>query len=232
VAAIREGDVPRLRQLLAQDPVLAGTRITDTKGTARTLLHVATDWPGHFPHGEEVIAVLVAAGADVNARVLHADPAGARETPLHWAASADDVCALEALVERGADLEAPGAVFTNGTPMSDAVVFAQWRAARRLLELGAQTTIWQAAALGLLPRVQACLEDRGVGRDQVTNACWHACRAGQEETAGYLIDQGADLDWIGHERTTPLQVAGESGVQGLADRLRERRWRSQRHFAS
>ena len=38
--------------------------------------------------------------------------------------------------------------------MSDGVVFAQWRAARRLLERGARTTLWQAAALGLLDSVR------------------------------------------------------------------------------
>ena len=32
----------------------------------RTLLHVATDWPGHYPNGAAVVGVLVAAGADVN----------------------------------------------------------------------------------------------------------------------------------------------------------------------
>jgi hypothetical protein len=58
---------------------------------------------------------------------------------------------------------APGAMFTGGAPMSDAVVFAQWNAARRLLEHGARTTIWQAAAIGPLDRaansVQACLNE-------------------------------------------------------------------------
>ncbi len=125
----------------------------DRCGVSRSLLHIAADWPGHFPNGAQTVAVLAAAGADVNAHVVPG-PRGSSETPLHWAASSDDVAVLDALLDAGADIEAPGAIFTGGTAMSDAVVFAQWRAARRLLERGASITIWQAAALGLLDRVR------------------------------------------------------------------------------
>ena len=62
-----------------------------------------------------------------------------RETPLHWAASNDDVAALDALIDAGADLEADGAVIAGGTPLDDAVAFGPWRAARRLAERGAST---------------------------------------------------------------------------------------------
>ncbi len=86
VEAIHEGDVPRLRQLLADHPDLATSALGNTQMT-RSLLHVATDWPGHYPNGPQVIAALVDAGADVGARFTgpHA------ETPLHWAASSDDL---------------------------------------------------------------------------------------------------------------------------------------------
>ena len=97
--------------------------------------------------------MLVAAGAELNAAVVPGVQESV-ETPLHWAASSDDVAVLDDLLDGGADIEAPGAVFTGGTAMTDAVVFAQWSAARRLLERGATTTIWQAAALGLLDRVR------------------------------------------------------------------------------
>jgi len=135
VDAIQRGQADQLRALLRDDPELATARIVDAKGVERTLLHVVADWPGHFPNGAQTVAVLIAAGADPNARVegcaTHA------ETPLHWAASSDDVAVLDALLDGGADIEVTGAVFTNGSPMSDAVVFAQWKAARRLIERGA-----------------------------------------------------------------------------------------------
>jgi hypothetical protein len=222
VSAIQLGDVSTLQSLLDADPALATARIVDARQTKRTLLHVLTDWPGHFPNGAETAAVLIRAGADVDAAVIPSDPDGVAETPLHWAASSDDVTLVDALLDAGADIEAPGAVFTGGSPMSDAVVFAQWNAARRLLERGAQTTVWQAAALGLLDRVQTFFttEPPPLQRD-VTNAFWHACRGGQLQTAEYLLGRGADPNWIGYDHKTPLQVAQESGAEELIAWLRQ-----------
>ena len=166
------------------------------------------------------VATLIAAGADVNAGVIHPGPTGSPETALHWAASSDDVDVLDALLDHGADIEAPGAVFTGGPALSDAVVFAQWRAARRLLERGATTTLWQAAALGLLERVDRfCLHTPPPAAEQITNAFWHACRGGQRAVAEYLLSRGADRNWIGHDRKTPLDVAHERGGGDLVQWL-------------
>lgn len=109
---------------------------------SRSLLHVAADWPGHFPNCAATVATLVQAGAEVNARI-----AGPHvETPLHWAASSDDIEMLDALLDAGADIEASGAVIAGGTPLDDAVAFGQWRAAHRLVERGASFALWHAAA--------------------------------------------------------------------------------------
>jgi uncharacterized protein len=222
VTAIQGGDVETLERHLHDDPDLAGARVVDDRGVARTLLHIAADWPGHLRNVARTVGILIAAGADVDAHV-HGGPAGSCETALHWAASSDDVAVLDALLDGGADIEAPGAVFTRGPPMSDAVVFAQWRAARRLLERGAQTTIWQAAPLGLLDRVRECCSiEPSPTREQLTNAFWHACRGGQHATAAFLVDRGADLNWVGHDRKTPYDVAQESGDDRLSQWLRTR----------
>src|SRR3989442_8768215 len=167
VAAIQSGDLERLQRLLGENPGLATARI----GMSRTLLHVATDWPGHFPNGAATIAALVEAGADVNARFIGLHT----ETPLHWAASSDDVAVLDALLDAGADIEAPGAVIAGGTPLSDAVAFGQWKAARRLVERGAVAPLREAAALGLMERVEAAAPS---GED-ATEAFWYACHGGQ-----------------------------------------------------
>ena len=119
VEAIRSGDIASLKHLLADHPGLATARIGP-----RTLLHVATDWPGHFPDGPGSVAVLIDAGADVNATFAGSHS----ETPLHWAASSDDVAVLDVLLDKGADIEATGAVIGGGTPLADAVAFGQWKA--------------------------------------------------------------------------------------------------------
>jgi hypothetical protein len=214
--AIHAGDVERLERLLAEHPALATARITDDRGHERTLLHVATDWPGHFPRGADTVAALVAAGADTGAAFVgpHA------ETPLHWAASSDDVEVLDALVAAGADVDAPGSVIDGGGPLSDAVAFAQWRAARRLVEHGARPNLWQAAGLGLEERVEVLLAD--ASPEDVTNAFWCACHGGQRAAAQRLLAAGADLNWAGHDDLTPLGAAERSGAADLAAWLRAR----------
>jgi len=221
IAAIHTGNLEELERLLDDNPGLARARIINAAGVSRTLLHIATDWPGHFPNVGKTITALVAAGSDVNAKFQHPSRQECQETPLHWAASSDDVAALDALLDCGADIEASGAIFTGGAPMSDAVVFAQWKAARRLLGRGARTTIWQAAALGLLDRVEEyCKRQPPPSSDEITNAFWHACRGGYLQTAEYLFGHGAELNWIGYDRKTPLQVAHESGAEDLIAWLR------------
>ena len=223
VAAIHSGDVATLQRHLRADPDLAAARVVDRRGVSRTLLHIVADWPGHFPNGARSVGILVEAGADVDARVIHPSQKGSAETALHWAASSDDVAVLDALLDGGADIEAPGAVFTEGTPMSDAVVFAQWRAARRLAERGATTTIWQAAALGFLDRVrELCSSEPPPALEQITNSFWHACRGGQQATAEYLLGRGADLDWVGHGGKTPSDAAQQSAEDDLIQWLQAR----------
>ena len=125
-------------------PTAAAAAAIVTEGNTRTLMHVATDWPGHYPWVAATIAKLLEAGADVNGRASGSHT----ETPLHWAASSDDVDALDALLDAGADIEADGAVIAGGTPLDDAVAFGQWHTARRLVERGAYANLFNAAASG------------------------------------------------------------------------------------
>ncbi len=208
--ALDAGDVARVEALLSEHPQL----VTDRHGDAtqsRTALHIATDWPGHFPQVAESIAVLVAAGAPVDGRFSGPH----EETPLHWAASSDDVAALDALLDAGADIEADGAVLTGGTPLADAVVFAQWNAARRLVARGASMTIWQAAALGETAELTRQLEGAEYGAHDITNAAWHACRAGELSAVQLLSARGADLDWLGYEELTSRACGIKSGDADL-----------------
>ncbi|MGH2805344.1 MAG: ankyrin repeat domain-containing protein, partial [Thermoleophilaceae bacterium] len=212
VEAIRGGAVAALEALLRSQPQLARVQIADPScGDARSLLHVATDWPGHFPNGAAVVRALVAAGADVNAR----GAGRVTETPLHWAASSDDVGILDALLDAGADIEADGAVIGGGTALDDAVAFGQWNAARRLVARGATASFRNAAALGLEPVVaeHAATADPG----ELSMAFWYACHGGRREVAEELLERGADRDWVAPwDGLTPLDAARRSAARALA----------------
>lgn len=222
VEAIHAGDVDRLKRLLAANPGLASARLgtDDPDGMTRSLLHVATDFPGHFPNVATTITALIETGADPNARFTGSHT----ETPLHWAASSDDVDALDALLDHGADIEAQGAVIADGTPLTDAVAFAQWKAARRLVEREAHVPLREAAALGLMDLVDHyCETAPGPTTDDTTQALWYACHGGQASAAEYMLDRGADLNWVSTwDQLTPLDAARREGFDELADWLRTR----------
>ena len=216
VAAIQGGDVDALEQLLTVHPELATARLGGARTDGRcqmlrTLLHVATDWPGHFPNGSKSVRVLLAAGADVNAQFEGQHT----ETPLHWAASSDDVEVLDTLLDHGANIEAGGGVIGNGTPIADATAFGQWKAARRLVERGAKTNLWQAAALGLMDRVEGYFVGEVPPPEEVTQAFWLACHGSQQPAADFLLRRGADINWIGYDQLTPLDAARRSGANEL-----------------
>src|SRR6266511_2912095 len=127
--AIQTGDLAALRRVLREHPDLAAAHLGD-EGEARTLLHVSTDWHGHFPNGPAVVA---------------------------------------ALVEAGTDPPAP---------------------------------------------------------DEVTDAFWQACHGGQRQTAEYLRDRGADLNWVGWNDRTPLDIAEAQGAGEVVEWLRSQGGRS------
>jgi uncharacterized protein len=210
ITAIRTGDVATVQQLLDENPGLASSRLGGNAGN-RTPLHVVTDWPGFFPNGPVVVRILIAAGADPNAR----NP-GKRfaETPLHWAASSDDVEVATALIDGGADLEAPeGSI---GTPLGNAVGYACWAVARLLVARGARVgSLWHAAALGMTTRLEELLIERPPLEPQaLSQAFWHACAGGQRRAADYLLTRGADLNWVpDYAQGTPLDAASGLGTQ-------------------
>jgi ankyrin repeat protein len=222
VESIHTGDLPTLKRLLDENPALSRARLgdDDPEGMSRTLLHVATDWPGHFPNGAATVALLVEAGADVNARFRgpHA------ETPLHWAASSNDVGVLDALLDAGAEIDADGGVIGGGTALADARAFGQWEAARRLVERGARTTVEDAATIGLVDRLEAYFaRETRPSPEEINRAFWGACHGGQPRAADYLLARGADVNWIPPwEEKTPLDAAERSGAGELAEWLRAR----------
>jgi ankyrin repeat protein len=188
--AIHGGDLDALRRLVGERPELATVHMIGRKGGWRTPLHVATDWPGYFPTAPASVALLLEAGADPND-----DTGGERpETPLHWAASTDDVDVAVVLIDGGAALETPGG--SIGAPLDNAVGYGCWNVARLLVERGARVdTLWHAAALGLLGRLDELLASIPAPSDEdINEAFWQACHGGQRRAAERLLAAGADVN--------------------------------------
>jgi uncharacterized protein len=214
--AVKRGDAEQLNRILRADPGLASSWIGGC-----TPLHHFADAPGHRPNAAAVVNELVAAGADLNA---HARDTWHHETPLHWAASNDDVALIDALIDAGADIEHPGSSIDGGSPIQSALGYAQWAAARRLWERGAETGLSHAAALGLMETVTSLVEasQPPPDRDDISVAFWNACRAGQLPAARYLLAHGAELDWPAPwDGSTPLDAATAKHRRETAAWLRD-----------
>jgi len=119
VKAIRAGQIETVKELVQAHPGLASARIVDEQGGSGTPLHAATDWPGFFPNGPEIVGVLIDAGADPNGAI---EGSWHAETPLHWAASSDDVEVARALIDGGRDAATPAAAVQEGATPYQRVV--------------------------------------------------------------------------------------------------------------
>jgi ankyrin repeat protein len=214
-SAVHAGDVEAIQRMLRNDPALARARLGSTDSGTTTPLHLVADWPGYFPNGPQIVRLLIDAGADPNALTTSRgeETSGpGSETPLHYAASSDDADVAEALIEGGADIEAPNG--SIGTPLDNAVGYGCWHVARLLVARGARVDkAWHAAALGTLDRLEAILGSDPPA-EEVSQAFWHACTGGQRRAAEYLLSRGADLNWEpDYAHGTPLDSASGSSTR-------------------
>jgi ankyrin repeat protein len=172
--------------------------------------------------------MLITAGSDPNARTEGAKKE-VGETPLHYAASSDDVEVAEALVLGGADIEAGGGSIAGGTALENAIGYACWRVARMLLNYGAKfEKLWHVAAIGTTSMLEKFIQERSEPTsEEVNHAFYHACRGGYRRTAEFLFARGADLNWVpDYSNETPLETASggghDTGREALANWLREK----------
>lgn len=207
VTAIHAGDVDTVQRIVSEAPELAREPLGGRFKT-RTALHVVCDWPGYFPNGPQIARMLIAAGGDPNYR----DSEPRSETPLHWAASSDDVDVAAELIDGGADIEAPDG--SIGTPLDNAVGYACWHVGRLLVARGARVDkLWHAGGLGLLDRLEELLAANPTP-NEVSQGFWHACAGGQRRAAERLLAAGADLNWQpGYAHGSPLDTAGGMGTR-------------------
>jgi len=214
---LRTGDVAALDILLQTHPELTTCYVGDST-EARTLLHILADWPGKLPNNCEAARMLIAAGADVNALFisqLHS------ETPLHWAASNNDVALLDTLLDHGADINAGGGVIDK-TALADARAFLQLDTAHRLVARGAKATLQDLATLGLLNQIKHFYKMSQPTQHETNCALWNACHGSQLSTAKFLHDMGGDHQFVpSWGNQTPLDAAVRRGAADVVEWLQE-----------
>jgi ankyrin repeat protein len=158
------------------------------------------------------VKILIRAGANPNART---EGKGKAETPLHWAASTDDVDVADILIRAGADVDPDESV---GTPLENAIGYGCWHVARHLVEAGATINkLWHAAALGHLARLDLLLTTEPTpASDDVNEAFWQACHGGQFLAAQRLFERGPDLNYdLGYSDNRPIEIAAEVDTRRL-----------------
>lgn len=74
----------------------------------------------------------------------------------------------------------------------------------------------------MLDRVEAAFQDavNAPDAEAITQALWSACHGGAQACAAYLLQQGADLNWIGWDGMTPLDVAEQDAPVAFVEWVR------------
>jgi len=216
LAALNDGDVDRLRALLAADPTLvhARTNLDPPYGyfSAATLLHHVAGNPYRdkpLPANVVDIArVLLDAGADVHARTLGRN-GGPTMGLLVTGKQASDMGVtgplMDLLLERGAHLDvlkddALDASLANHAP----------RAAEKMIALGAKPDVLAVAALGRMDLLPALFDRDGrllarprrhgkemPERDAIGLALLYAYVRGQREAVDFLLERDGNWNVIG-----------------------------------
>jgi len=213
--AIRTGDIASLNTLLKTHPELPSCYIGSTT-EARSLLHILADWPGYRPNSCSIAKALITAGADVNAPFIGKAHS---ETPLHWAASTNDVALIDTLLDHGADIDAEGGVIDR-TALADARAFLQLEAAHRLIARGASTTLQDLATLGIVEQVKSRYEESRPTEHETNCALWNACHGGQLATAKFLHEMGGNCHFVPPwDNITPLGAAERSSATDVIEWL-------------
>ena len=208
--AVEAGDAERLRQVLSDDPALAGARAGD--GVSLML-------KAKYAMRGDLVEAILAAEPDLDlydaaavgdvARIKHVcadQPQLVRAfapdgfSPLHLAAFFGGAEAVRILLSRGADPRAQAANPTRVTPLHSAAAVGDRDAARRLLDAGADPNAQQRGGYTAL----------------------HAAgNSGDRALAELLLSKHADPSIETDDGKTAKDVAAERGHQELAELLSE-----------
>jgi hypothetical protein len=243
VSAIVTGDAGALRTELEADPSLIRARAVSPHHA--TLLHyvaangIESELQAAVPNADEIAALLIAAGAEVDA------PCDAYEgrcrTTMDLLVSSDHPTEagvagrlVELLCSAGAAVDG---LDGDGSPLATALSFATLDCVSALLARGARTdNIVFAAAAGQVDRVQAWLDgDRSAtmrrpaafpqspdGAVTAEQALVFASMCGQTNVVRLLLDRGVNINAEppgSHWTATPLHTAAGQGQTVVAELL-------------
>jgi ankyrin repeat protein len=169
----------------------------------------------------EVVAVLVANGADVNARVIHPNVSDRGQTPLHFAVESGATEVAGILLKNGASVNAKS---DYGTPLMIAAQSEQISAemAEILIENGADPDAkgWrqsplhfasQRNAAGIIRVLLANGADINKQGPMEYTALHYAAQSGSTEAVRLLLEAGAEIDVLAMSEQTPLHKAIRAG---------------------
>jgi ankyrin repeat protein len=248
LAALKAGDIERLRDLIATEPDLipARTNLEPPYGYfsgAMLLHHVAGNpgWDRPLPQNiVEVARLLLDCGADVNASTL--GPNGGTTMGLvitSKQASDANVSGplMDLLLERGAqlDLKSPAAVVPDwrqqnalDLPLANHAP----RAAEKMIELGAEADVCAAAALGRMDLLRDCFDSDGrlrsrprrrgkamSERDAIGLAMLFAYVNKHPDAVDFLLQKDGNWDMTGVNNGTALHRAAWDGDLAMVQRL-------------
>lgn len=219
IEACLQGDVDKVRALIAKEPSLVRVFSGHKAHHIRTGLHAAA-MAGHL----SVVRLLLERGADPNAR-----EAGDNTYPLHWAAAQGNVAIVRALLDAGGDVHGFGDVHegdvigwaTSENPHRAEVVSL-------LVERGAHHHIFSAINLGDLELIEKVVEenpaelDRRMSRFERGQTPLHvAVNRKRYDILELLIGLGADVEAKDMSAQTALEVAMLKGDQEAIRILRD-----------
>ncbi|HVU57881.1 MAG TPA: ankyrin repeat domain-containing protein [Puia sp.] len=205
VDALIAGDAPALQAMLRDDPELI--RVRSTRSHHATLLHyigtngVEDERQKYPPNALEMLDLLLAAGADVNAEAdLYGGGAttlGLVATSIHPSKAGIMIPLLERLLEAGASIEHPGSGGNGQLAVNACLHNGRPEAADFLVRKGAVLDLEAAAGTGRLEVVKTFFNEDGSLKDgsmqtQLEYGFAWACEFGHTDVADWLLDRGAD----------------------------------------
>lgn len=231
--AIQTGAIDVLQAILLEYPALANWReLPDSNGIQNTLLHYATGWQEtNWPENAAKAAqILIQKGALVDAE----NHLVKGETPLHYAAIANNIDVLQILLQAGAKTEARGKFHhTIDTVLGYALFFGKTNLNNHLNKVCIDTLIRHhariylpfAAALNDIKAVKkhfrpdhTLVSNAGIGNSHtiLQQAFLFACRFGHIEICEHLIYRGVNINAkvpFFQYHATGLHLACVSGQQ-------------------